>query len=267
MAIGPTNFLMEKLLNWFLRATAWSSPGTIYLGLDSALGDANGGGTELTHSGYGRQAIAFGAYSSRRVSNSSPVSFTAGENWPEVTGFRLWDAASGGNALGWGRAVPRPTILAGQAYPVAAGECSFAWRTEARVGDWFVQRMLEKALKAQAHASLSGSLKAHLALVAPANDGSGYTMVSGSGYSPQSATFAAWASGRNYLAADIAFAAPAAADWGDVVEWDLYDGTNPASDHFLFGCPLSPTAHIGVGVNVVLKATDSYVYLEPYAAG
>jgi hypothetical protein len=126
-----------------------------------------------------------------------------------------------------------------------------------------VQRILEKSFKNTAHASVSASLKAHLALVAAANNGTGYTMVSGSGYAPQTATFAAWASQRNYLASDITFHASAPAAWGAPVEWELWDGSTPASDHFLFGCPISPTFDIGLGAPVVLQATSSYVYLEP----
>lgn len=267
MAIGLTNYTMEKLLNWFLRGTAWSQPSTVYLGLDSVLGDVTGAGTELTQAGYARQAITFGSYASRRISNSAGINFTAAADWPEVVGCRVWDASSGGNALAWGRVVPRPTVMSGQTYSIAPGEHSIACLTAAKVGNWFVQRMLEKAFKNSSHASLSGSLKAHLALVPPANDGTGYTMVSGSGYGPQTATFSAWASGRCYLSSDITYHSSAPAAWGEVVEWCLYDGSTPASDHFLFGCPLSPTFDIGLGAQVVLRSADSYVYLAADADG
>lgn len=267
MTIGLTDYTMERLLNWFLRGTAWAQPNAVYLGLDSVLGDVSGGGAELTQSGYTRPAVTYGAYASRRISNSTALSFTAGENWPEVVGCRIWDAPSGGNALAWGRATPRPTILSGQTYQIAPGEHSISGLAAGKVGNWFLQRMLEKAFKNQSHASLSGSLKAHLALVGPANDGTGYTMVSGSGYSPQTATVNAWASGRCYLSSDITYSANAPAAWGEAAEWDLYDGADPASDHFLFGCPLSPTMDIGLGAVVVLRAADSYVYLAADTVG
>jgi hypothetical protein len=254
---------MERVLNWFLRGTAWVQPSTVYLGLDSVLGDVTGGGTEISGSGYARQPISFAAFASRRISCSTGMIYTAGDNWPTVAGHRIWDAATAGNAMGWGRVSPQPTILSGQSYTVGAGQESIVCNTAARVGDWMVQRILEKSFKNTAHASLSASLKAHLALVGPANAGTGYTMVSGSGYTPQTAAFAAWASQRNYLSADITFHASAPAAWGTPVEWDLYDGTDPATDHFLFGCPLSPTFAIGIGAPVVLQATSSYVELTP----
>lgn len=267
MTIGLTNYLMEKLQNWFLRGTAYSQPSTVYLGLDSALADASGGGTELTQSGYVRPAVTYGAYASRRISNSSALSFTAGENWPEAVGWRVWDAPSGGNALAWGRLSPRPTILSGQTYQVAPGEHSISGLAIGKVGNWYLQRLLEKAFKNTSHASLSGSLKAHLALIGPANDGTGYTMVSGTGYSPQTATVNAWASGRNYFSADITYAAPTVAAWGEVTEAWLYDGTDPASDHPLIGCVASPTMDIGLGATVVLRAADCYVYLAVDTTG
>lgn len=263
MTIGLTNWTMERALNWFLRGTAWSQPAQVYLGLDSVLGDVDGNGTEISAAGYSRQPIAFGSFASRRISNSSGMVYTAGANWPEIVGCRIWDAATSGNAVAWGRVSPRPTLGSGQSYTVGAGQHSVVCNTTGRVGNWMVQRILEKAFKNTAHASLSASLKAHLASIGPANDGTGYTMISGSGYSPQSAAFSAWAAQRNYLSGDITFTASAAAAWGEVTEWDLYDGTNPASDHFLFGCPLSPTYDVGLAAPFVLQATSSYVELIP----
>lgn len=261
MAIGLTNYTMEKLLNWFLRATAWSQPTTVYLGLDSVLGNVSGGGTEISAAGYARQAVTYGSYASRRISNSNALNYTAAANWPEVVGCRVWDAATGGNAMAWGRVSPRPTILSGQTYNIAAGEHSISCLTNARVSNYMVQRLLEKAFKNTSHASFSGSLSAHLALVPPGNDGLGYTMVSGSGYSPQTVTFNAWASGRSFIASDINYSASTPAAWGEVVEWDTYDGTNPASNNFLFGSPIAPTFDIGAAAQVILKAASSYVEL------
>jgi hypothetical protein len=266
MTIGLTNYAMEKGQNWFLRGTAYTSPATVYLGLDSTLGNEAGGGTEISAAGYARQAMTLGSYISRRVSNSAGMTYTAGADWPEIVGGRVWDAASGGNAMGWGRLSPKPMVSAGQSYSLAPGEVSISINgstAAGRMGDWYVQRLLEKLFKATAHASLSASLKAHLALVAPSVAGTGYTMVSGSGYTPQTAAFNAWAANRNYLTSDITFTGAAAAAWGEIIEWCLYDGTNPASDHFLFGCPLAPTYDAGLGAAVVLRAADSYVSISP----
>jgi hypothetical protein len=79
-----------------------SPSATVYLGLFTAAPTDAGGGTEVSGSGYSRQAVAFDAASSRATSNSSEEVFTAsGGNWGTIVAIGIFDASTSGNLLWW----------------------------------------------------------------------------------------------------------------------------------------------------------------------
>lgn len=249
-------------MNWFLRGTAWSQPSTIYFGLDSTIADAASGGVEISGTGYARQAGSVGGFTSRQVSNDASMTWTPGTTWPEAQGFRIWDAPTGGNVLGFGGLSPKPTPTAGSPYTLAAGEatiiCDGAYTA---VSTWFLQKLLEKIFDNTANASISGSLNFHLVNIRSSIAGTGGTAVSGTGYSSKTGTFAAWASGRNYVASDITFSASTGGVWTTANGWELWTNATFGSGNLVFSLPLSPTFSIGAGVPVVLKSSLSYVGL------
>ena len=90
------------LLDWLMTTGSATRPTAWYVGLFTAAPSDSGGGTEVSGSGYSRQAVTFAAASSPggTTSNTGDVSFTAsGGNWGTITHIGIFDAVSGGNLL------------------------------------------------------------------------------------------------------------------------------------------------------------------------
>lgn len=97
------------------RPTAW------FLALFTAAPSDSGGGTELSGSGYARQAITFGAASSGVVSNTSTHTFTAsGGTWGTVTHYGIFSASTAGTLYWHGALTASRTIADGESATVAA---------------------------------------------------------------------------------------------------------------------------------------------------
>ena len=99
--------------------------GTVYLALHTADPTdvtATAAANELTEAGYARQLIAFDLAASGSASNSDLETFTAGENWPEVTHWSLWSAVSGGSMKLHGSFTTAKTAGNGDSLTVAAGD-------------------------------------------------------------------------------------------------------------------------------------------------
>lgn len=98
------------------RPTAW------FLALFTAAPNDAGGGTEVSGSGYARQAITFGAASSGVVANTSTHTFTAsGGSWGTVTHYGIFSASSAGTLYWHGALGTSRTIADGESLTVAAG--------------------------------------------------------------------------------------------------------------------------------------------------
>lgn len=97
-----SDYLENALLNHVFRNTSLTSPTTTYLALYTVSPSDAGGGTEVSGSGYARQAITFGAPSGGAISNTGAVSFTAsGGNFGTVVAVGIFDALTTGNLLAW----------------------------------------------------------------------------------------------------------------------------------------------------------------------
>lgn len=141
-----SDFLENKLIDWLFRgqaigitgatAAAGSGPTNLYVGLYTVNPTDTGGGTEVstTSTGYGRVTIASslanwagtsvstgGSVSSGNngtTSNVSAITFgTPTANWGTITGFGIFDAATGGNLLIWGALTTNKTVNNGDAAP------------------------------------------------------------------------------------------------------------------------------------------------------
>lgn len=98
------------------RPTAW------FLALFTAAPSDSGGGTEVSGSGYARQAITFGAASGPTVSNTSTHTFTAsGGAWGTVTHYGIFSASSAGTLYWHGALGTSRTVADGESLTVAAG--------------------------------------------------------------------------------------------------------------------------------------------------
>jgi hypothetical protein len=134
-----TNYGENKVIDALMRAQAIGTPATWYFGLDTATSDDTGSGTEVTGGSYARVAVTaslanFAGTQSAgsttassgtggTTSNNSAITFPAPTaNWGTVTGWRLWDASSGGNAWMYSALTTNKTINNGDAAPsFAAG--------------------------------------------------------------------------------------------------------------------------------------------------
>jgi len=115
----------EKLiLDWMMTAGTATRPTAWYVALYTAAPSDAGGGTELTGSGYAREAVAFAAATSGAgtTSNTGAVIFTAdGGDWGSVTHMGIHDASSGGNLIWHGSLAAAKTVADGDTLEFAVG--------------------------------------------------------------------------------------------------------------------------------------------------
>ena len=101
------------LLDWLMTTDSVTRPTAWYVALYTAAPSDSGGGTEVSGSGYAREAVTFAAATSPggTTSNTGAVSFTAsGGNWGTITHIGIHDALSGGNLL-WHGAMTASKIV------------------------------------------------------------------------------------------------------------------------------------------------------------
>ncbi len=120
-----SNYLENALINATLRATTFTSPTTVYVGLyTSDPTDANTG-TEVSGGSYARKAMTFGAPSNGASTNSSAVEFDqATGSWGTVTHFGILDASTSGNLLYHGALTSSKVIESGDVFKFASAAVS-----------------------------------------------------------------------------------------------------------------------------------------------
>lgn len=150
-----TDFLENKLVDWFFRAqaigitgataAAGTGPATLYYALFTATPSDTGGGTEVTGGSYTRVGLASSlanmagtqspgsttasAGTTGTTSNNAAITFPApSASWGTITHFAIFDAVSSGNMLFWGALTAPKTINSGDAAPsfvIGAFTCQF----------------------------------------------------------------------------------------------------------------------------------------------
>jgi hypothetical protein len=116
-----SDFAENLVANFLMNNQTATRPTTWFLALFTAAPNDTGGGTEVSGSGYARQAITFGAASGGTVSNTSTHTFTAsGGNFGTITHWAIFDAVTAGNMLVYGAATTSRTINSGDSLTVAA---------------------------------------------------------------------------------------------------------------------------------------------------
>ncbi len=119
-----TDYLEDRFLNHFFRATASSTIATVYLGLFTANPGETGGGTEATSGSYARKSIAFDAPSGGAIANQLCTFVTATADWSaaaNITGWMIFDALTVGNGLVYGTFTTAQPVLSGNTFSVPAG--------------------------------------------------------------------------------------------------------------------------------------------------
>jgi hypothetical protein len=118
-----SDYLENEILDHILGTGAYTMPSTVYVGLSTGSFNDDNSGTELSGSGYARQAIAFNAASSGTADNSGAVDFPAATgSWGTVSHFGLFDASTGGNLLIHGALTASKAVDTGDILRIAAGD-------------------------------------------------------------------------------------------------------------------------------------------------
>jgi hypothetical protein len=126
---AASNYLENKVLDHVLTATAYTQPGTRYIGLftntsTNAASNLEAGTLtdEVSGGSYARKTVTFSAASSGTSSTSATVTFdTATGNWGTITHVAVMDALTAGNVLFWGAVTTPKTIETGDTFQVSSG--------------------------------------------------------------------------------------------------------------------------------------------------
>ena len=117
-----SNYLENAFINASLRATNFTAPTTVYVGLyTSDPTDANSG-TEVSGGSYARKSASFGAPSNGVSTTSADITFDqATGSWGTITHIGILDASSSGNLLYHTPLDASKTIDTGDIFKIAAG--------------------------------------------------------------------------------------------------------------------------------------------------
>ena len=126
---AASDYLENKVLDHVLGNSAFTQPGTLYVGLWTA-DDGLEAGTqtnEVSGGSYARATMAFGAAATGSSSNTGTVTFTtATGNWGTITHVAVMDAATAGNVLFHGAVTTSKTIENGDTFQVSAGNLTIS---------------------------------------------------------------------------------------------------------------------------------------------
>jgi hypothetical protein len=120
-----SDYLEDKLLKHTFANTAFTTPGTVYLGLFTAAPSDTGGGTEVSGGSYARISCAFSVSGTdpTTATNSSAAEFaTATGTWGSVGWVGVYDASSSGNLLAWAALTASKTVSSGDVFRFDAGD-------------------------------------------------------------------------------------------------------------------------------------------------
>jgi len=119
-----SNYLETKVLNHVFGGTAYTAPGTLYLGLHTSNPAEDDSGTEVSTSGtaYARQTVAF-TTSGDTTSNTAAVEYpTATASYGTVSHVGVYDAPTAGNLLAYGALTISKAISTGDVLRIPAGD-------------------------------------------------------------------------------------------------------------------------------------------------
>lgn len=120
-----SNFLENALINGTLRATTYTAPTTVYVGLYTSNPMDDKSGTEVSGGSYSRTAVTFGAPSNGVTTNSAAVEFPqATADWGTVGWIGILDASTSGNLLYHTPLDISKVISSGDVFKIAVGSLS-----------------------------------------------------------------------------------------------------------------------------------------------
>ena len=122
-----SNYLANALLNHIFGKGTYTPPANIYVELSTtAPTDAGTNVTPPSGGGYARKQTApsdWNMAAGRIIDNANAIEFAeASASWGTLSHFALFDAASGGNFLGWGALTTSKAVDSGDTARFAAGD-------------------------------------------------------------------------------------------------------------------------------------------------
>jgi len=117
-----TNTFETTTLTWLLTANSATRPTAWYIGLFTAAPNDTGGGTEVSGTGYVREAVTF-TVTGDTASNSAAVEWpVAGGSWGTITDLAIFDAVTAGNMIGYATLTSAKTIATGDVFRIPLGD-------------------------------------------------------------------------------------------------------------------------------------------------
>ena len=125
--MAKSDYLEVNILNHVLRSTSYTSPAAVYVALYTVAPTDAGGGTEVTGSGYARQAVTFGppgTPAANQVTNTADVEFpiAGAGGWGTIIAFALFDSSVAGNMLYHAKLTAARTIAVGDQFKFPIGQ-------------------------------------------------------------------------------------------------------------------------------------------------
>jgi len=117
-----SNYLRNKILDHVNGTATYTKPTTVHIALYTTDPTVSDSGTEVSGSGYARQAVTFGSSSAGAAQNTSAHTFSATGSWGTVAYAGIRDASIGGNLL-WFSALDASIAItaSGQGMTFSAG--------------------------------------------------------------------------------------------------------------------------------------------------
>jgi len=127
-----SDYLANALLNHIFGKGTYTPPTNIYVELSTtAPTDAGTNVTPPSGGGYARKQTApsdWNMAAGRIIDNANAIEFAeASASWGTLSHFALFDAASGGNFLGWGALATPKAVDSGDTARFAAGDLNVSF--------------------------------------------------------------------------------------------------------------------------------------------
>lgn len=120
-----SNYLENALINATLRATTFTAPATVYVGLYTTDPTDANSGTECTGTSYARKSATFAAPSNGASLSSGDITFDqATTSWGTISHIGILDALTTGNLLYHTPLTASKTIDTGDIFKIASGSLS-----------------------------------------------------------------------------------------------------------------------------------------------
>jgi hypothetical protein len=117
-----SNYLENALINATLRATTFTAPSVVYVGLYTADPTDAGTGTEVSGGSYARQSATFGAPSNGVSTTTADITFPqCTSSWGTVSHIGILDALTTGNLLYHTPLTTSKAIDTGDLFKIASG--------------------------------------------------------------------------------------------------------------------------------------------------